>query len=261
MSNLEPPLIEESNLSRAWGRVLLYILDHSGTKATPVLVSLTKFTDGEPEEDGDIRRQLDLCLRAKEKQSVHTVANTLFPRSLYRLAGYNRARLYELFLENYDRYVALEPSKNGRGMYFQRLIDYGPQKINQLEFIISQYRSRPGVRSSMFQATTFDPALDNTNAAQLAFPCMQQISFVPVHEGLVVNAFYASQQLFDKAYGNYLGICRLGNFVAREMGLPLARVNCFAGVLKLERIRKTDADLAEVARAARLAIERADGDS
>jgi hypothetical protein len=253
-------LIEETNLSRAWGRALIHIIDHSGTKATPVLISLTNFPDGVPEEDPDIRRELDSCLRIKEKQSVHTVANTLFPSSLYRLAGYNRDRLYALFLDNYDRYVALERSKNGRGMYFHRLIAYGAQSINQLEFIITQYRSRPGVRKSMFQATTFDPALDNTNAAQLPFPCMQQISFVPVDEGLIVNAFYATQQLFDKAYGNYLGVCRLGNFMAREMGLPLARVNCFAGVLKLERITKTDHSLAVVIRTARNAITQADGD-
>jgi len=259
MSSLEPPLIEETNLSRAWGRALVHIIDHSGTEVVPLLVSLTNFPDGEPEEDSNIRRELDSCLRTKGSQSVHTVANTLFPRSLYRLAGYNRERLYALFLENYDRYVALEPHKNARGMYFHRLIAYGEPPINQLEFIITQYRSRPGVRRSMFQATTFDPALDYTNAAQLAFPCMQQISFVPVSEGLVVNAFYASQQLFEKAYGNYLGVCRLGNFMAREMGLPLARVNCFAGVLKLERIGKTDRALGVVVQAARQAIRQADG--
>src|ERR1700740_2056910 len=167
MSNHTPPFIQEENLSRAWGRALIHIVDHPGTEIVPLLVSLTNFPSGDPEEDPNIRQALDECLAAKRMQSVHTVANTLFPRSLYRLARYNRERLYELFRENYPRYVALAPYKNGRGMYFHRLIAYGEPPVNQLEFIISQYLSRPGVRRSMFQASTFVPETDHTNAAQL----------------------------------------------------------------------------------------------
>ena len=69
--------------------------------------------------------------------------------------------------------------------------------------------------------------------------------------GLVVNAFYATQQLFDKAYGNYLGLARLGAFMAHEMRLPLVRLNVFAGVAKLERIAKTDAGLTAIVEALR----------
>src|SRR5437016_1806062 len=243
MSNLVPPLIEESNLSRAWARAFAYIIENRGNEIVPLLTSITGFEQGEPLEDKRIRNALDDCLKQNKKQSIHTVANTLFPRSLYRLAKYDRNRLRELFLENYERYVALEPYKNGRGMYFHRLIAYGDSAINQLEFIISEYRRRPGVRRSMFQASTFDPAQDHTGAAQLGFPCLQQLSFIPQGDQLVVNGFYATQQLFDKAYGNYLGLCRLGNFMAVEMGLSLSRVNCFTGISKLERIGKTDLSL------------------
>ncbi len=72
------------------------------------------------------------------------------------------------------------------------------------------------------QATTFDPGRDHVADARLIFPCLQQVSFVPTKEGLVVNAFYATQQIFDKAYGNYLGLAQLGAFMAHEMGMPLA---------------------------------------
>ena len=53
-----------------------------------------------------------------------------------------------------------------------------------------------------------------------------------------MNAFYATQQLFDKAYGNYLGLARLAGFMAREMGLDMTHLTCFVGVAKLERIGK-----------------------
>jgi hypothetical protein len=42
------------------------------------------------------------------------------------------------------------------------------------------------------------------------------------------------QYLFERAYGNYLGLVRLGRFMAHEMGLQLERVVCMAAVAKLE---------------------------
>ncbi|MFG3594491.1 hypothetical protein ACFXS9_20745 [Bradyrhizobium sp. RDI18] len=94
----------------------------------------------------------------------------------------------------------------------------------------------------MLQATTFDPGRDHVASAQLGFPCLQQVSFEPTSAGLVTNAFYATQQIFDKAYGNYLGLAQLGAFMAHEMGMPLARVNVMVGIAKLERITKSDTD-------------------
>ena len=104
---------------------------------------------------------------------------------------------------------------------------------------------------SMFQATAFDPGRDHIASAQLGFPCLQQVSFEPTAAGLVTNAFYATQQIFDKAYGNYLGLAQLGAFMASEMGIPLARLNVMVGVAKLERINKRDADLIPLVAVAR----------
>jgi len=90
----------------------------------------------------------------------------------------------------------------------------------------------------MFQASIFDPGRDHDGIAQLPFPCLQHVSFVPQGETLTLNAFYATQQLLNKAYGNYLGLCRLGNFMAHEMGLTFSKMNCFIGVAKLDHIGK-----------------------
>ena len=54
-----------------------------------------------------------------------------------------------------------------------------------------------------------------------------------------------AQQLFEKGYGNYLGLARLGMFVAAETGLHLTRVSCFVGVEKMESKPKTGAELDE----------------
>ena len=58
-------------------------------------------------------------------------------------------------------------------------------------------------------------------------------------EGLAVTGFYATQHVFEKAYGNYLGLCRLGQFVAHELGLKLVRMTCVTALAKLGDVGKT----------------------
>ena len=47
-----PLVIEDTNLSRAWARILLQVLDGSGTEISPLVLSLTGFEpDGTIAED------------------------------------------------------------------------------------------------------------------------------------------------------------------------------------------------------------------
>jgi hypothetical protein len=186
------------------------------------------------------------------------------------LAKGDRTILYRTYKENLPEYVAMEPRKNGRGLYFGRLIAFDldhrsgerlphvpagavPEDGNQLEFIIRHCKEK--TRVSMFQASVFDPARDHTTAAQVPFPCLQHVTFVPSFpdHSISLNAFYATQQLFAKAYGNYLGLARLGRFVAGELGLTLARVTCFVGVEKTE-IKPSETVLRRLAKACEVAM-------
>jgi hypothetical protein len=256
MSNSLPLIIEETNLSYAWSRAFLHIIDHSGKQVSPLLITLTGFTNGMPNEDPAIREALDNCLKINSQQSVHTVANTIFPTSYWQRSNHNRNKLFDTYIKNFPRIQALAPTKNHRGLYFERLIAFGsgPNKGNQLEYIISQYKSRPRARKSMFQAAIFDPARDHVSPAQIPFPCLQHVSFIPQEKSLILNAFYATQLLFDKAYGNYLGLCRLGDFMAHEMGLSFERMNCFVGVGKMGKINKTSPTLDPLKEVARQAV-------
>ncbi|MFP5273852.1 thymidylate synthase [Coleofasciculus sp.] len=256
MSNSLPRLFKQTNLSHAWAEAFLHIIDNPGKEISPLVVSITDFNDGIPNEDTDIRQSLDTCLIANGEQKIHTVANTIFPHSLWRRSKYQRKGLFERYLSILCSIKATEPHKNRRGLYFERLIAFGsgPCNGNQLEYIISEYQARPGVRRTMFQASIFDPGRDHVRSAQLPFPCLQHVSFVPQGETLTMNAFYATQQIFNKAYGNYLGLCRLGTFIAHEMGLTFNRMNCFVGVAKLDNITKTSDTLAPVKEACQKAL-------
>ena len=241
----EPVIINDSNLSRAWSRLLLGVLNGAGTEVSPLVLSVTGFDEkGMVSEDPAVRQALDQLLKRKGRFKVEDVAFTIFPQRVWEISRDDRARLFALYRATFPRWQAMNKRANGRGLYFERMVMYGrgPCKGNQLEWILSQYGSRAGVRRSMLQATTFDPGRDHVASAQLGFPCLQQVSFEPTAAGLVVNAFYATQQIFDKAYGNYLGLAQLGAFMAHEMKKPLARLNVMVGVAKLERITKCDPD-------------------
>lgn len=248
IENTVPILIDESNLSTAWARAFTQIIEGPGKRIAPLVITISGFENGIPTEHEGVRMALDAALAAARQQEVHTVANTIFPSSVWRFCAGDRNRFYETFLKNVPRYIALAKSKNHRGLYFQRLIAFGGGLCNgnQLEHMIQTYGERKGVRASMFQAAIFDPARDHIKSAQLGFPCLHSLSFVPCDGGLVVNAFYPTQQIFEKAYGNYLGLCRLGAFMADQMDLELRRLNCFVGIEKLDNYAKSTPALREL---------------
>jgi hypothetical protein len=243
---------EETNLSVAWARAFSVVSAKYGRELSPFMVSITGFHSGTVFEEKDLRHALDTSLEESGHQSIETVANTIFPESLWRRSGCDRTKLFDQYIENLPDYVAMAPEKNRCGLHFARLIAFdldpttgdrlphmpvklAPKKGNQLEFIIRKWQD--GLRRrGMFQACVFDPVRDNTGAAQQPFPCLQHISLVPDESigTLRLNAFYATQQLFVKAYGNWLGLARLESFLAHEMGLRFERLTCFAGIEKMD---------------------------
>lgn len=237
-----PNYVTCENLSLAWAACFLQLRQSGNKEIRPLFIRITGFDDNsEVFECPDIRAAVDKCLEEADEQGVHTVANTIFPQEIY---GYseNRKELYELYKETMPARKALSPHKNKFGLYFERLIDFGsgPEEGNQLEFIIKEYEKRPEVRKSLMQASVFDPGRDHKRMAQLPFPCLQHVSFAPNNEEgtLQINAFYATQQIVPKAYGNYLGLCRLGAFMAKEMKLRLTSMNCFIGIEKMSEKSK-----------------------
>lgn len=225
-----PVTIEDTNIARAWVRALGALCERGVKEITPLVVSIVGPDDGSPTGNTAVERGLDAALIAAGKYPTHTVANTIFPVGLWNTAA-PRQLLF-------DRYAALLPRikrvrQNRLGTYFERLIAFGPGGHNQLERIISAYRS--GIhRRSALQASLFDPLRDQTAQPRRGFPCLQQVAFVPIEEdGVGVTGFYATQYILDRGYGNYLGLARLGTFVAHELGRRLRQVTCIAAVAQL----------------------------
>jgi len=247
----KPMLIDQANLSLAWAEAYLAAREARGHVISPLVVSFSGFDADGPLEDERVRDAVDTALEGSDMQSVQTVANTIFPQVLWRRANGDRAAFYQSYLEALPDYIAMCPSKNNMGLYFGRLIAYGmDQKTgdpltryagdallnegNQVETVIR--RCKKGVKKMKLQASVFDPSRDHFTEAMPKFPCLQHITFIPCFDSktLSMNAFYATQQLFRKGYGNFLGLARLGSFVAGESGLTLDRLSCFIGMEKME---------------------------
>jgi thymidylate synthase len=228
-------LIEDTNLSNAWYRVMNHILKNPGHEVTPLLLTLTDF-----EELNKIRELLDKSLKSERKASIQTVAETIFPDSLYQYLGKDRNALYQEYKNNLPRLHAID-KKNRRGTYFERLIAFDG-KINQLEIIISSFKKDKGVRRSKLQASIFDARKDHTNGPYQGFPCLQHVTFYATHNGgLILNSFYATQYLYERAYGNWFGLINLGKFMASELDLKFERFNCYIGVEQLDHLTKLQA--------------------
>ncbi len=276
MTSTEPLLISDTNISRAWSQILLHVIDHGGTEISPLVVSISGFSNDFIPEVDRVRTALDGLLQKKDQFQVNTVANTIFPQSLWRIAGGDRHAFFEEYRETLPYYAAMD-RLNCSGTYFSRLIAFDldaktgqrlpyipegsiPEKGNQLEHIIKLFEKNKIKRDSAFQASIFDPVRDHSSGPYQSFPCMQHLTFVRVgKEDLVINAFYATQQIVRKAYGNYLGLCRLGHFVASQTGLSFNRLNIYIGAGKLGSFSKTSSELYPLIAAARIATENEKG--
>ena len=255
MSTKTPELISDTNLSHAWGRALLATMERSKKDMTPLTVSIGGFKDCLPQEDFRIRKVLDSALTEFDGFNCDVSASVIFPYKHWRRGGRpSSSELFDWYLNQFLPRLKARDPRNRNGTYFERMIAFqGVKQVhgrpeiltkNQLEHIISDWhrdREHPRrPRQSALQVACFDPAKDHTGQSVRGFPCLQQVSFTYDDDnGLAVNAYYPTQYIFDRAYGNYLGLCHLGHFMASELGLILVRLNCFIGHPELGSIRKS----------------------
>lgn len=229
-----PILIDDNNLSIAWHRVLKHIKDHRGNEITPLVLTLSAF-----EENENIRDILDSDLYNNDLDSIDIVSETIFPKSLHEVYG---DALFDVYLKNVLPRLKKIDSRNSGGTYFERLISYGETGKNQLEIIIDSLKDPNSKRRSKLQASIFNPVTDHKTGVFQGFPCLQHVTFYKSETGgLILNSFYAMQYLYQRAYGNWLGLINLGKFIAGEANLEFERFNCFVGVEKLDNLTKTEA--------------------
>lgn len=237
MSVLGVQTIECANLSSAWGHVLITAASARPDSIAPVIVSVSGFEGELPPENARIREATDRLLLKEKKNPVRVSAMTIFPWEMWQRRGRPACKPFcELCVRQLAPRLKARDVRNRNGIYFERMMAFDGRKagkqhvVNQLAFVIDLLKRKRMPRRSALQLACFDPAKDHTGQPVRGFPCLQQVSLT--HDGgeqLAVNAYYPTQYIFDRAYGNYLGLCHLGAFVAHETGMRFVRLNCFVG--------------------------------
>ena|SRR6185312_11794482 len=223
------------NLSLAWAEVFFRLMEPGTGGVAPAVIIISDFDEHSlPIEVPGMQAMINKV----NDQMCRTIASTIFPNSLWEPEAQNDAqRLYARYEKVWP--VVARYRANNKGVYFRRLTAYAPldrpegrKPINQLEHVVETYKGG-NHRHSALQASIFDPTRDHSNSRRRGFPCLQQVAFGVTDDMLEVTGFYALQHQVPKAYGNYLGLCWLGRFMAKQMGLRLAQVTCIASSLKL----------------------------
>jgi hypothetical protein len=239
--------INAPTLSEAWLSAVEHLLNVPKGKDVNVVTTFPGAA-----EDPAVRSQLDAFLAALAARKpgnavyeVDTVANTLFPDSWYLpdRADEPREHLYRM----HARAMRVHRRISGEAeLYFDRLVAYPSltgAPVNQLETqvqrLLGQRRVR-GPKSSAYEIGLTAPAdelqhggdlrvhIPGKDMKYMGFPCLSHVSLTLHAEAIHVTALYRNQGFVRKAYGNYVGLARLGRFIAREVGVRLGEITCIA---------------------------------
>lgn len=271
------------SLSEAWLRTLQYTAAQKNGRAVHVVATVTQ---PGVEIDG-VRTTIDAFLNEHGCQSVETVAETIFPASLYTpppfdwapgIAKDKEAELDEAATRLYDAYLDILPlvvsvHANRRGTYFGRMITYPGREVggvNQLDARVRRLRSEANAGRRTNNTLDMDLAADalddsflpglqeyseNDNRTR-GFPCLTHIDFT-LHEGrLHALAVYRHQYLVEKAYGNLVGLSSLMSFLSQQTGCELGELAMHATFADAQRSTFASRDIAELAASASLQVGR-----
>lgn len=249
MSELLSPT---ASVSEAWLLSLERTAETGVGRAVHVVSTVT-----EPgTEIASIRQVLDQALDAAGAQSVDTVAETIFPASLYPDPGTDwspdmpaeECAVVDAAAEAlYDAYTGMLPllrtvNANKSGTYFSRMISWPGKEsggVNQLAARIERLRGEHIAGRRTHNALDMDLAADAladqdalrglqvyaaTDRRIRSFPCLTHVDLT-LHQGrLHATAVYRHQYLIDKAYGNLLGLSWLMQFLCQQSGHALGEL-------------------------------------
>ncbi|MER7514586.1 thymidylate synthase [Streptomyces lavendulae] len=235
------------DVTRAW-IAACNALDRKDNPTRTGLHTVVRITNP-TSDDISFRADLDRLRTAKKHQPIETVASTIFPAGLASKAS-DHASLVARYRAAYPR-LKRYPG-NAHGTYFGRLVSYPAAEkgqIDQVGNIIGRLRkqaSSKGPMTAAYEADLAHPADGEVPAEALVhaadrdnlyrgFPCLSHCSFQLDRDGRVHGAaLYRSHYMFERAYGNYLGLGRLLAYIANQAGLAPGTLTVIAGHAHLD---------------------------
>lgn len=244
-------IISGTDIPEIWAKLFLRAMQPGANNLGPTMLTIT--TDDAVsmvENDHPLRKEIDSILQVKNKPRVKETAGIIFPYRAWKTRKQGIAELSDWYKSDFMPRLRSTAPAHLRSTYFDRMVDYAgggtnnEPTNNQLKFLIDMCVNARGhethFRQSGLQVSIFDPSRDHTASAQKNFPCLQQVGFHFHDDGaLGMSAYYPTQVVVERAYGNYLGLCQLGVFMAKELGVAFREFVCFVGSPRLGKINRT----------------------
>lgn len=152
------------------------------------------------------------------------VANTLFPEKIYRKAT-NRDELYKKYLAAHDRVSGWRTRHHAWGTYFERLIRFPPDGINQLERAIGKLNTWPQRNTTGLVFHLSSPVVDAPRTR--GGPCWHFGEILwNADDSLDLVVVYRNHDYFNKVLGNFVGLGRLLKFICDASGKKPGKLIC-----------------------------------
>ena len=212
-----PKVITATDIVDGWTQATNILLNDAGGKRKGLTIHINEPSMPEP-----------ISLRAHDAaridhsiKSVADVANTIFPRK-----GRLWARNISDFTNWYNK--AYRRRKTGTwGTYFQRMVDFGPNHVNQIEQVLKGLNDWGGRHSAAFVIHLSSAELDKPR--KIGGPCLQYLQVGDVGGNQMgMTAVYRSHDYYQKALGNFLGLSRLLHYLCEKTGKDVGSITCLS---------------------------------
>ena len=179
---------------------------------------------GETDQDRAVIAMVDDYLGKHSETGflVKTVANTIFPQSVYEDHG--APAFYDVYIDKI--FPKLKRSPRDWGRYFERMMAYptpaGPD--NLLDKMVQKMKRNVAGGSpyrNIYELPIYNPIKDAEGSPR-GGQCLSYLSFkLDKDRRLLLSAVYRNHYYTEKLLGNIVGLGRLMQFVADEAGLTV----------------------------------------
>jgi thymidylate synthase len=183
--------------------------------------------------DNAVITLVDKFLKAHDENPIITVANTIFPQSLYEAHG--SPAFYDVYHRDFDK---LSDTKRW-GRYFERMTRHQKadgKPYNPLRDLIDKMKRQEEAAkrySSAYELAVYDPLQDGRFL--YGGQCLSFLSFkLDEDHGLMLTAMYRNHTYVTRCLGNLIGLGRLQAFVAKEADVKLGSLTVISTHAKLD---------------------------
>lgn len=228
------PIPSQPDCASAWREAVRLVDAAPGHEAYNVIIDVADPMANAAGADPRIAA-VDAFLTARAKP-IETVANTIFPASLYARHGAPE------FFDVFETKVLPKVRRGDRwsGYYFERMMAYPVptgKPPNQLWEIVERMRDDQVRALNKFELSLFDPVRDVDNSPY-GGQCLSFLSFKVVPgtpRTVLLTAMYRNHFYVEKLLGNLIGLGRLMAFVGRETGFKVGALTVVSTHAKIDQ--------------------------